>query len=209
MSVRIPAADYCAEETARIDQPASIGAGTKIGCFCHVMQGARIGKNCLLVRNVVVEPSAIIGDDVSIQDNVRVGSGVVLRDKVICGPSVAFASVVRPRTEFVRDDDLQPIHVGTGALLGANATIVGGRRIGEFAFVGAGAVVTRDVPPFAVVTGAPARMIGWKCRCGQGRLDPKGVGRASCLCCRRQYRFHSGVLSEQPRNELWPDRATA
>jgi UDP-2-acetamido-3-amino-2,3-dideoxy-glucuronate N-acetyltransferase len=192
-------ADYITHDTARIEQPCAIGAGTRIGPFCHVMEGARIGRDCVLGHNVVVESAAIIGDGVTIGDNVSVCDGVVLQDNVFCGPSVVFATLLHPRAEFPRPEDRRPIVVRRGATLGGHATVLPGLRVCDYAVVAAGAVVTHDVPLYAVVAGVPARQLGWLCRCGQGRLNFQGVADAQCHVCRRQYHRGGNGIWELPR----------
>ena len=152
--------------TAIIDRGAQVGAGTKIWHFCHVMAGARVGARCVLGQNVFVAASAVIGDGCRIQNNVSIYDGVVLADDVFVGPSAVFTNVRNPRAAVNRKTALEQTSVGRGATIGANATLVCGTRIGEHAFVAAGAVVTRDVPAHAVVGGVPARRMGWICQCG-------------------------------------------
>ena len=173
-------------ESSYVDDGAVIGPGTKIWHFTHVMSGARIGRDCVLGQNVLVASNVVIGDRVRIQNNVSVYDGVVLDDDVFCGPSCVFTNVNRPRSGFPVDraEYLKTV-VGRGATIGANATIVCGHSIGAFAFVGAGSVVTRDVPAHAIVYGNPARLRGWVCECGaELRLDRD---RASCTTCGRNY----------------------
>jgi UDP-2-acetamido-3-amino-2,3-dideoxy-glucuronate N-acetyltransferase len=174
--------------TAVIDKPASIGAGTKIWHFCHVMPGAVIGDRCSLGQNVFVAANVRIGDGCKIQNNVSVYEGVILEDDVFCGPSMVFTNVRIPRSHVPRNtsDDYAKTLVRRGATIGANATIVCGVSIGEYAFVGAGAVVTKDVPSHALVYGNPATVHGYACLCGE-RLEFAG-GRASCEACMGVYR---------------------
>jgi UDP-2-acetamido-3-amino-2,3-dideoxy-glucuronate N-acetyltransferase len=155
-------------ETACVDEPSEIGPGTKIWHFSHVMAHSSIGQNCIIGQNVFIAANVKIGNNVKIQNNVSVYEGVILDDDVFCGPSMVFTNVSTPRSNYPRNksDDYQYTHVRRGATIGANATIVCGHTIGEFALVGAGAVVTRDVPPRAVVVGNPARIHGWACECG-------------------------------------------
>jgi UDP-2-acetamido-3-amino-2,3-dideoxy-glucuronate N-acetyltransferase len=156
-----------AHPTAVVERGARIGAGTRVWHFCHVMAGARIGARCVLGQNVYVAARAVIGDGCRIQNNVSIYDGVVLADEVFVGPSAVFTNVRTPRAAIDRRRQTEPTVVGRGATIGANATIVCGARIGEFAFVAAGAVVTGDVPAHAVVSGIPARVAGWICRCGE------------------------------------------
>ncbi len=159
---------FYAHPTAVIDQPCAIGAATKIWHFCHVMPGAKIGTHCSLGQNVFVAGSVTIGDHVKIQNNVSIYEGVVLEDYVFCGPSMVFTNVTTPRSAFPRNtkDDYRTTRVCFGASLGANATLVCGVTVGRWAFVAAGAVVTRNVDPYALVAGVPARRLGWVCECG-------------------------------------------
>lgn len=160
---------YFVHESSYVDEPASIGKGTKIWHFCHVSAGAEIGEGCNIGQNVFVAGGVRIGNNVKIQNNVSVYAGVTLEDDVFCGPSMVFTNVATPRSHVKRNDparDYLPTLVRRGASLGANCTIVCGNTVGAYAFVGAGSVVTKDVPPHAVVVGVPARILGWACRCG-------------------------------------------
>jgi UDP-2-acetamido-3-amino-2,3-dideoxy-glucuronate N-acetyltransferase len=152
---------------AQVDEGATIGAGTAIWHHAHVMSGARVGARCMLGQGCFVAGSAIIGDGCRIQNHVSVYDGVELEDEVFVGPSAVFTNVKRPRAAFPRKPTFERTHVGRGATIGANATVICGVRIGHHAMVGAGAVVTRDVPPHAVVVGAPAAVTGWICACGE------------------------------------------
>lgn len=175
---------YWAHPTAVVDQPAQIGDGTKIWHFCHVMAGARVGARCVLGQNVFVAARAVIGDGCKIQNNVSLYDDVVLEDDVFVAPSAVFTNVVNPRAFVERKHEYRPTIVARGASVGANATVVCGHRIGEYAFVGAGAVVTKDVPAYALIAGVPGRRLGWMCRCGV-RL-PSGP-RPVCPACGRGY----------------------
>jgi UDP-2-acetamido-3-amino-2,3-dideoxy-glucuronate N-acetyltransferase len=179
-------ADFWAHETAVIDEGARIGAGTKIWHWVHVCGGARIGANCVLGQNVFVGKKVAIGDNVKIQNNVSVYDDVTLEDDVFCGPSMVFTNVSTPRSHVPRKDEFQRTLVRRGATIGANATVVCGHEIGEYALIGAGAVVTRDIPRYALMVGTPARRIGWMCRCGQ-RLPAK-TGLVTCVRCKSRYR---------------------
>lgn len=183
-------------ETACVDLPCSIGQGTKIWHFSHVMKGARIGRDCTIGQNVLIASSAVVGDGVKIQNNVAVYDGVTLEDGVFCGPSAVFTNVMNPRSEIVRKSEYRPTLVKRGATLGANCTVVCGHTIGEYAFVGAGAVVTRDVPAFALVAGVPARQIGWICRCAGERLSFDEAGRSKCSICGSSYRLADGHVQQ-------------
>lgn len=171
--------------SAFVDEPCEIGAGTKIWHFCHVMRDARIGQHCNFGQNVFVARGVEIGNHVKIQNNVSVYEGVTLGDYVFCGPSMVFTNVINPRGGIERKTEFQPTLVERGVTFGANSTILCGHRIGEFAFIGAGAVVTKDVPAYALLVGNPARRIGWMCRCGT-KL-PAGTGRLVCPVCRAAY----------------------
>jgi UDP-2-acetamido-3-amino-2,3-dideoxy-glucuronate N-acetyltransferase len=166
--------------TAVVDRGARIGAGTKIWHFSHVMGGARIGDRCVLGQNVFVGGDARVGDGCRIQNNVSIYDGVVLGDDVFVGPSAVFTNVRNPRAAVDRRHAVARTLVGQGATIGANATIVCGVTIGGHAFVGAGAVVTRDVAPHAVVAGVPARRTGWICRCGETRGSAKKIRQCAC-----------------------------
>ena len=185
--------DYSVHPSSFVDAGATIGAGTKIWHFCHVMPGAVIGSGCSLGQNVVVMNGTRIGNNVKIQNNVSIYEGVELDDDVFCGPSCVFTNVLNPRSHVSRKHEYWPTRVGRGATIGANATVVCGATLGEYCFVGAGAVVTADVPPFALVVGVPAHQVGWMCRCGE-RLTVTG-GAARCSACGTQYREAAGRLS--------------
>jgi UDP-2-acetamido-3-amino-2,3-dideoxy-glucuronate N-acetyltransferase len=185
--------DFFAHESSYIDEGARIGAGTKIWHFCHIMPGAVIGERCNLGQNVVVMPGVRVGNNVKIQNNVSLYDGVVLEDDVFCGPSCVFTNVVNPRSHISRKDEYLPTRVGRGASIGANATVVCGTTLGEYAFVAAGAVVTQDVAAYALVAGVPARPIGWVCRCGVRLADPAS-GPVRCSACQSSYRLEAGRL---------------
>ena len=174
-------------ESSYIDDGVEIGEGTQIWHFCHVLTGVTIGNQCRIGQNVVIGPHVRIGQNVKIQNNVSVYEGVTLEDNVFCGPSVVFTNVQTPRSAFPRNQsgDFASTLVKTGASLGANATIVCGNNVGEYALVGAGAVVTRDVPPHGVVYGNPARLRGWACVCGEILQFIEQQSR--CTNCRRSY----------------------
>ena len=176
--------------TAIVDPGALLGAGTRVWHWTHVMSGARIGRDCVLGQNVYVGGRAVIGDRVKIQNNVSVYDAVELGDEVFCGPSAVFTNVVNPRSAVARRDQYRPTRVLRGATIGANATIVCGVTIGSHAFIGAGAVVTRDVPAFALMVGVPARRSGWMCRCG---VKLAGTGMVDCGACGARYRVSAGA----------------
>lgn len=180
-------------ESSYVDDGVEIGAGTKIWHFSHVMKGARIGRDCTLGQGVLVGPNVVIGDRVKIQNNVSVYEGVVLEDDVFCGPSCVFTNVDRPRSAFPTDAvRYQKTLVKRGATIGANATIVCGHTLGEHSFVGAGSVVTKDVPAYAVVYGNPAQIHGWACECGRPLAFT--AGGAACESCRRRYLLSEGCV---------------
>lgn len=182
--------------TADVEPGATVGDGTRIWHFCHVMPGAVIGRDCILGQNVFVAATARIGDRVKIQNNVAVYDAVTLEDDVFCGPSCVFTNVSTPRSPYPRKDRYEPTRIGRGATIGANATIVCARTVGPWAFVGAGAVVTADVPAYGLVLGTPARLKGWMCECGE-RL-PLGIDdreeRGACAACSRTYHRHGRVV---------------
>jgi UDP-2-acetamido-3-amino-2,3-dideoxy-glucuronate N-acetyltransferase len=180
---------YFVHETAVVDQPADIGEGSRIWHFSHIMAGAKIGRNCSIGQNVFIGATAEIGNNVKIQNNVSIYEGVLLEDDVFCGPSCVFTNVIRPRSRYPRKDrTFDATIVRKGVTIGANATIVCGVFIGEFSFIGAGSVVTGDVPPYALYFGTPARHRGWVCECG-GKLSGsfRNARRFSCAECGRKY----------------------
>jgi UDP-2-acetamido-3-amino-2,3-dideoxy-glucuronate N-acetyltransferase len=182
-------------ESSYVDDGATIGAGTKVWHFCHVMPGAVIGERCSLGQNVVVMNGTRIGNNCKIQNNVSIYEGVELDDDVFCGPSMVFTNVINPRSHVSRKHEYRATRVRRGATIGANATIVCGVTLGEYSFIGAGAVVTTDVPAYALMVGVPARRIGWMCQCGE-RLPDSGVGR--CAACGIEYeRSGDGIRPRQ------------
>lgn len=191
--------EYFVHESSYVDEPSSIGRGTKIWHFSHVMAGATIGEHCNIGQNVVVSPGVTIGNNVKIQNNVSVYTGVTLEDDVFCGPSMVFTNVVNPRSHVSRKDEYRATRVGRGATLGANSTVVCGHDIGEYAFIAAGAVVTRDVLPFALIVGNPGRVRGWMCRCGVKMSTASDVPAAAfCSACGSAYVAVNGVLQPAP-----------
>ncbi len=192
---------YTAHETACIDDGVEIGEGTTIWHFAHILKNSRVGKNCRIGQNVMIGPNVNIGDGVKIQNNVSVYEGVTLEDHVFCGPSMVFTNVFNPRSEIRRMDEIRPTLVRRGATLGANCTIVCGVTIGRYAFIGAGAVVLKDVPDFALLVGNPGRIIGWMCICGS-RIDVDDQAECgACQVCRRRYRKigqEVSLLSKSP-----------
>lgn len=192
------AAPFTAHPSAIVDAGAQIGAGTRIWHWVHVCAGARIGQRCSLGQNVFVGNDVVIGHNVKIQNNVSVYDAVTLEDDVFCGPSMVFTNVYNPRAAVVRKDEYRRTWVKQGATIGANATIVCGHTIGRYAFVGAGAVVQKDVPDFALVVGVPAKQIGWMSRFGE-RLDLPLHGEAEAVCLHTgdRYRLQGGQVTLQ------------
>jgi dTDP-4-amino-4,6-dideoxygalactose transaminase/acetyltransferase-like isoleucine patch superfamily enzyme len=178
--------NYFVHESSYVDAPCEIGDGTKIWHFSHIMKNAKIGKNCNIGQNVVVSPDVILGENVKIQNNVSVYTGVICEDDVFLGPSMVFTNVVNPRSHVIRRDQYQQTLVKKGASIGANAVIVCGNDIGKFAFVGAGAVITKDVPDYALVVGNPGRIVGWMCNCGIG-LNVEDNDKIKCAACGKEY----------------------
>lgn len=177
--------------SAVVDEDVVLGRGTKVWHFVHVSRGARIGARCVLGQNVFVGPGVRLGDGVRVQNNVSIYTGVEVENDVFLGPSCVFTNVVNPRSHVERKDEFRATRVRRGATVGANATIVCGHDLGEYCFVGAGAVVTRDVAPYALVLGNPARRVGWMCRCGE-RL-PDGVEQSvACAACGAGYAVTAG-----------------
>jgi UDP-2-acetamido-3-amino-2,3-dideoxy-glucuronate N-acetyltransferase len=186
-------ADAVVHESAYVDDGATIGAGTKVWHFCHVLGGAVIGERCSLGQNVVVMNGTRIGRNVKIQNNVSVYEGVELEDDVFCGPSMVFTNVMNPRSHVSRKSEYRRTLVRRGASIGANATIVCGTTLGEYAFIGAGSVVAKDVPAYALMVGVPARRIGWMCQCGE-RLPDSGAG--TCRACGSTYESAGGLTRQ-------------
>lgn len=188
--------NYFVHATATIDSGAKIGNGTRVWHYTHVMEGAEIGRNCILAQNVFVASGAVIGSGVKIQNNVSVYKAVMLEDHVFCGPSVVFTNVINPRSEIERKSEYKPTLVKKGATLGANSTILCGITIGRYAFIGAGAVVTKDIPNYALATGVPARIAGWMCRCGE-KLSPGKNQLAVCKSCAKTYKCLKNQIQEE------------
>ena len=185
--------DYFVHQTACIDQGAVIGEGTKIWHFSHIMTGAVIGKRCNIGQNVVISPEVVLGNNVKIQNNVSVYTGVVCEDDVFLGPSCVFTNVINPRSAVNRRGQYLKTKVGKGATIGANATIVCGHDIGEYAFIGAGAVVTKDVPPYALLVGNPAVQMGWMSEYGH-KLEFDADGNAVCPESGQCYHLENGKV---------------
>ncbi len=178
-------------ESAYVDDGAKIGANTKIWHFCHILSGADIGERCSLGQNVVVMSGTKIGDNVKIQNNVSVYEGVIIEDDVFCGPSMVFTNVINPRSAVSRKHEYKTTHVKRGVSIGANATIVCGSTLGEYCFIGAGAVVSKDVPAYALMVGVPARRMGWMCECGERLEDGHAP---TCKACGKSYHLEAGAL---------------
>ncbi|MFH1571884.1 MAG: acyltransferase [Gemmatimonadota bacterium] len=187
--------EYYAHETAIVDQPCEIGAGTRIWHHSHIMAGARIGARCNLGQNVYVDRDVTIGNGCKVQNNVSVYKGVTLEDDVFCGPSMVFTNVINPRAFIERKHEFRPTLIRRGATLGANSTILCGVTVGAYALVGAGSVVTRDVPAHALIYGVPTRQVGWVCRCGVSLPRETAEGDATCPACGDRYCLREGVLS--------------
>lgn len=188
-------ADYFAHETAVIDEGCNIGEGTKIWHFSHLMPGCTLGEKCNIGQNVVISPKVVLGKNVKVQNNVSIYEGVTCDDDVFLGPSMVFTNVINPRSAINRKSEYLKTHVGKGASIGANATIVCGHNIGEFAFIGAGAVVTKEVLPYALVVGNPAKQIGWMSEFGS-RLEFDEDGNAVCAESQEKYRLEDGKVSK-------------
>ena len=186
---------YFVHESAYVDDGCRIGAGSKIWHFSHVMSGAVLGERCNIGQNVVISPDVVLGNNVKVQNNVSIYTGVMLDDDVFCGPSMVFTNVVNPRSHVVRKHEYRQTRVGRGASLGANCTVVCGYDIGKYAFVGAGAVVTKSIPDYALVVGNPGRITGWVCECGiklaSGAAPP---AEATCKDCGKRYRTEGPSL---------------
>lgn len=191
--------DYFVHESSYVDAGAEIGAGTKIWHFCHVMPRSRIGERCNIGQNVLVSPDVTIGNNVKIQNNVSLYTGVIVEDDAFLGPSMVFTNVTNPRSHVNRKNEYMRTLVRKGASIGANATIVCGITLGCYCFVGAGSVVTRDVPDYALVYGSPARIRGWMCQCGEQLTftEQEGGEKATCQCCGDAYRKQGQVVGPE------------
>lgn len=186
---------YFAHETAVIDEGAEIGEGVKIWHFSHIMPNSKIGDKCNIGQNVVISPEVVLGKNVKVQNNVSIYTGVTCEDDVFLGPSMVFTNVTNPRSHVLRRDQYQKTRVGRGASIGANATVVCGHDIGEFAFIGAGAVVTKNVPAYALVVGNPSKQIGWMSEYGH-RLNFNEAGEAACPESGEKYFLKDGKVSK-------------
>jgi UDP-2-acetamido-3-amino-2,3-dideoxy-glucuronate N-acetyltransferase len=186
--------EYFAHETAVIDEGCRIGKGTKIWHFSHVMKGAEIGENCNIGQNVVVSPGVRLGKNVKVQNNVSIYTGVICDDDVFLGPSMVFTNIINPRSQIIRKDNYETTIVEKGASIGANSTIICGNIIGRYAFVGAGSVVTKDVKPYALVVGNPARQTGWMSEFGH-KLTFDKSGFAVCPESGDRYHLENGIVS--------------
>lgn len=187
--------EYFAHETAIIDEGCRIGAGTKIWHFSHIMPNCVIGERCNIGQNVVISPEVVLGSNVKIQNNVSVYTGVTCEDDVFLGPSMVFTNVTNPRSAVNRRSQYAKTHVGKGATIGANATVVCGHDIGAYAFIGAGAVVTKTIPPYALVVGNPSRQIGWMSEYGH-RLHFDAAGHATCPESGEHYQLKDGKVTK-------------
>ena len=179
---------YFAHKTAVIDEGCEIGIGTKIWHFSHIMPNSKIGKNCNIGQNVVISPNVVLGKNVKVQNNVSIYTGVICEDDVFLGPSMVFTNVINPRSAIVRKDEYKPTFVRKGASIGANATIICGNEIGEYALIGAGAVVTKEVLPYALVVGNPSKQIGWVSEYGH-KLNFNELGYAICSESKEEYQL--------------------
>lgn len=186
---------YFAHETAVIDDGCKIGKGTKIWHFSHIMTGSEIGENCNIGQNVVISPAVKLGNNVKVQNNVSVYTGVICEDDVFLGPSMVFTNVINPRSAVIRKDKYVTTVVEKGASIGANSTIICGNTIGSYSFIGAGAVVTKDVKPYALVVGNPARQTGWISEYGH-KLSFDSTGIAVCPESNERYRLENGTVSK-------------
>lgn len=190
---------YFVHPSSFIDEPCTIGDGTKIWHFCHIMKDSIIGKDCNVGQNVVISPGCVVGNNVKIQNNVSVYTGVLIEDDVFCGPSVVFTNVMNPRSHIPRRHEYKPTLVKRGASIGANATIVCGVTLGRYCLVGAGSVITRDIPDYALVYGSPGCLKGWMCFCGTKlRLStrPRSIEMTQCHSCARRYQKQRLAITE-------------
>jgi UDP-2-acetamido-3-amino-2,3-dideoxy-glucuronate N-acetyltransferase len=187
--------NFYAHPTAVIDEGCTIGKGTRIWHFSHIMPNCIIGENCNIGQNVVVSPEVVLGNNIKVQNNVSIYTGVICEDDVFLGPSMVFTNVINPRSAIARKSEYKKTHVGKGATIGANATIVCGHNIGMYAFIGAGSVVTKEVAPYALVVGNPAKQIGWMSEYGH-RLHFGSDGNALCPETGEKYLLQNGAVSK-------------
>lgn len=186
---------YFVHESSYVDEPCQIGEGTHIWHFSHIMKDCKIGKNCNIGQNVVISPGVILGNNVKIQNNVSVYTGVIAKDNVFMGPSCVFTNVINPRSHVSRKNEYRETILGEGCSLGANSTIVCGHNVGKYALVGAGSVVTKDVPDYALVVGNPARIVGYMCNCGE-KITFNEDKQAICKACNRKYIKNDNIVEE-------------
>lgn len=178
--------NFFVHESSYIDEPFTIGGGTKIWHFTHVMSNSQIGSNCTIGQNVLISPKVILGNNVKVQNNVSIYTGVICEDNVFLGPSCVFTNVINPRSFIEKKNEYKTTIIREGATIGANATIICGHDIGKYAFIGAGAVVTTSIPDYALVVGNPGKVIGYVCQCGQ-KLFFNSTGEAQCSSCKKYY----------------------
>ena len=186
--------NYFVHSSSYVDKSAKIGKGTKIWHFSQVMKGAKIGKNCKLGQNVHIGPNVLIGNNVKIQNNVSIYTGVTLEDDVFCGPSMVFTNIINPRSAYPQNSEefYKKTLVKKGASIGANATVICGNTLGKYSFVGAGSVVTKDIPDYALLYGNPARWVGWMCECGEKLKFAHN--KAQCPKCKKAYKKSDNIV---------------
>ena len=185
---------YFVHPTAVVDEPVKVGERTQIWHFSHIMSNSSIGKNCIIGQNVFIGSGAVLGSNIKVQNNVSIYDGVILEDDVFCGPSMVFTNVFNPRSFISRKKEFRKTVVGKGATMGANATIICGNRIGQYAFIGAGSVVTKDIPDYALVYGNPGRVKGWVCQCAEEIVFRSG--KAKCQACGKRYMKNRDMVKE-------------
>ncbi|MBF0547096.1 MAG: N-acetyltransferase [Candidatus Riflebacteria bacterium] len=193
---------YTVHESSYVDDNVEIDEDTKIWHFCHILKNTKIGKSCSLGQNVVVGPNAILGNNVKVQNNVSIYDGVILEDDVFCGPSMVFTNVINPRSHIIRKHEYKQTLIRKGATIGANATVVCGHTLGRYCFIGAGSVVTKNIPDFALIVGNPGRIVGWMCQCGlKLHPSPKLEENSDLVCntCKCEYHVENGMLLEKTR----------
>ncbi len=190
--------DFFVHESSYVDDDVVIGKDTKIWHFCHILSKTRIGEKCSFGQNCVVGPNVVIGNNVKVQNNVSIYDGVELEDDVFCGPSMVFTNVINPRSHVIRKHEYKKTLIKRGASIGANATVVCGHTLGEYCFIGAGSVVTKDVPAYALIVGNPGRITGWMCHCGVKLVSGKDLKEGTkhvCTVCRAAYQVKDGKLT--------------